>query len=165
MGPPIRMGFDNSRGGPPTQAGSGFPQSYPPQPTPPAPYVQPYSPGYSPHFPQAGQSPPYGSNPHNASHRGRGGNVNNFRGKGRQDFSHNNRGRDHRNFSNGSHKHNDHNHKPAGADANGKKKKKRRTNTLGLTPNGVDHEDSDEEVDDADEETRLITLLGADTPS
>ena len=55
--------------------------------------------------------------------------------------------------------------RPAGADANGKKKKKRRTtNTLGLTPNGVEHEDSEEEVDDADEEARLVTLLGPDTP-
>jgi hypothetical protein len=55
-------------------------------------------------------------------------------------------------------------HKPAGADAGGKKKKKRRTNTLGLTPNGVDHEDSEDEIDDVDEEARLVTLLGPDTP-
>ncbi|KAI6708006.1 hypothetical protein JHW43_009468, partial [Diplocarpon mali] len=52
----------------------------------------------------------------------------------------------------------------AGAESNGKKKKKRRTNTLGLTPNGVDHEDSEDEIDDADEEARLVTLLGPDTP-
>lgn len=55
-------------------------------------------------------------------------------------------------------------HRSAGADSNGKKKKKRRTNTLGLTPNGVDHEDSEDEIDDADEEARLVTLLGPDTP-
>ena len=34
-----------------------------------------------------------------------------------------------------------------------------------MTPNGADHEESEEEVDDVDEETRLVTLLGADTPS
>ncbi|EHK98848.1 hypothetical protein M7I_5358 [Glarea lozoyensis 74030] len=55
-------------------------------------------------------------------------------------------------------------HKTAGAYQNVKKKKKRRTNTLGLTPNGVDHEESEEEVDDVDEEARLVTLLGPDTP-
>ena len=53
---------------------------------------------------------------------------------------------------------------PSKDNANGKKKKKRRTNTLGLTPNGVDHEDSEDEIDDADEEARLVTLLGPDTP-
>lgn len=92
--------------------------------------------------------------------------MNNFRGRGRGDFVKNEfRGRDNRQFSNGgSRSSSDNFHKPAGADANGKKKKKRRTNTLGLTPNGVDHEDSDEEIDDVDEEARLVTLLGPDTP-
>jgi hypothetical protein len=90
----------------------------------------------------------------------------NFRGRGRGDYNNNSfRGRDNSRHNNGSQRSSSENyHKPAGADANGKKKKKRRTNTLGLTPNGVDHEDSEDEVDDVDEEARLVTLLGPDTP-
>ena len=93
----------------------------------------------------------------------------NFRGKGgRGDFNNNNsfRGRnDSRQHSNGSQRSSSENfHKPAGAESSGKKKKKRRTNTLGLTPNGVEHEDSEDEIDDVDEEARLVTLLGPDTP-
>jgi hypothetical protein len=86
----------------------------------------------------------------------------NFRGRGRGDFQF--RGRDNRHHSGGPRNASETYHKPAGADAGGKKKKKRRTNTLGLTPNGADHEDSDEEADDVDEEARLVTLLGPDTP-
>lgn len=40
-----------------------------------------------------------------------------------------------------------------------KKKKKRKTNTLGLTPAGEDHVDSEEE-DDVDEEARLAAAIG-----
>jgi len=90
----------------------------------------------------------------------------NFRGRGgRGDFQQF-RGRgDSRNHHNGQRSSSENYHnKPAGADLNGKKKKKRRTNTLGLTPNGVDHEDSEDEIDDVDEEARLVTLLGPDTP-
>jgi hypothetical protein len=92
----------------------------------------------------------------------------NFRGRGGgRDFNHNSfRGRnDSRQHSNVNQRSSSENfHKPAGAEASGKKKKKRRTNTLGLTPNGVDHEDSEDEIDDVDEEARLVTLLGPDTP-
>ena len=88
--------------------------------------------------------------------------MNNFRGRGRGDFQF--RGRDNRHH-NGTRASSESYQKPAVADAaGGKKKKKRRTNTLGLTPNGADHEDSEEEVDDVDEEARLVTLLGPDTP-
>jgi hypothetical protein len=88
---------------------------------------------------------------------------NNFRGRGRGDFQF--RGRDNnRHASNGQRANSENFHKSAGADSNGKKKKKRRTNTLGLTPNGVDHEESEDEIDDVDEEARLVTLLGPDTP-
>jgi hypothetical protein len=86
----------------------------------------------------------------------------NFRGRGRGDFQF--RGRDNHPHNVGSRVPSESFHKPAGAGVDAKKKKKRRTNTLGLTPNGVDHEDSDEEQDDVDEEARLVTLLGPDTP-
>ncbi|KUJ11109.1 uncharacterized protein LY89DRAFT_739319 [Mollisia scopiformis] len=165
MGPPIRMGFDNERGGGHmTQASNGFPQQYPSH-TPPAPFTQPYQ-NYPPQdFSQGGQRPSLDPNPYNSGPiRGRGGN-NNFRGRGRGDFQQfRGRGDGRHNHNNGHRATSENFHKPAGADANGKKKKKRRTNTLGLTPNGVDHEDSDDEVDDADEEARLVTLLGPDTP-
>ncbi len=53
--------------------------------------------------------------------------------------------------------------KPAGAELNGKKKqKKRRTNTLGLTPDGAEQSESEDEG--VDEEARLVTLLGTDAP-
>ncbi|KAE8444660.1 hypothetical protein EG329_014316 [Mollisiaceae sp. DMI_Dod_QoI] len=165
MGPPIRMGFDNERGGHMAQASNGFPQQYPNHHTPPAPFTQPSYQGYPPQdFSHGGQRPPLDPNPYNSGpNRGRGGNTN-FRGRGRGDFQQF-RGRgDGRHHSNGHRATSENYHKPAGADANGKKKKKRRTNTLGLTPNGVDHEESDDEVDDADEEARLVTLLGPDTP-
>lgn len=170
MGPPIRMGFDNDRGGGHmTQASNGFPQQYQNH-TPTTPYAQPPYQGFQPPQDFSGQRSSLDPNPYNSSpNRGRGGN-NNFRGRGRGDFQQF-RGRGDGNHHN-NHHHNGNGHratsnnyqKPAGADANGKKKKKRRTNTLGLTPNGVDHEDSDDEVDDADEEARLVTLLGPDTP-
>lgn len=80
------------------------------------------------------------------------------RGRGRGDGTHQ-RGSNRR-FSS-----NQPEHKPAGADQNAKKnKKKRRTNTLGLTPNGAEHEESEDDVDDVDEEARLVTLLGPDAP-
>jgi hypothetical protein len=84
-----------------------------------------------------------------------------FRGRGRGDFQM--RGRDARH--NGSRHSSEAYHKPTGVGPDGKKKKRRRTNTLGLTPNGVDHESSEEEDEDVDEEARLVTLLGPDTPS
>ncbi|KAF4629632.1 hypothetical protein G7Y89_g8508 [Cudoniella acicularis] len=165
MGPPIRMGFDNERGDHMAQAGNGFPPQYANHQSPPVPFNQPYQ-GYPPQnfIHGGGQRPPLDPNPFNSGpQRGRG-NMN-FRGRGggRGDFSF--RGRDNRHSSNGSQRAPSENfHKPAGAEANGKKKKKRRTNTLGLTPNGVDHDDSDDEIDDVDEEARLVTLLGPDTP-
>ena len=90
--------------------------------------------------------------------RGRGGGRGDFQFRGGRD--NNNR---HQN-NGGQRSSSDSYHKPAGAEQGSKKKKKRRTNTLGLTPNGVDHEESEDEVDDVDEEARLVTLLGPDTP-
>ena len=163
MGPPIRMGFDNERGGGHmAQASNGFPQQYPNH-TPQPPFTQP---SYQSFPPQdfSGQRQALEPNPYTSPNRGRGGN-NNFRGRGRGDFQQF-RGRgDGRHHNNNGHRATSDNfHKPAVADANGKKKKKRRTNTLGLTPNGVENEVSEDEVDDADEEARLVTLLGPDTP-
>ena len=152
------------------QASNGFPPNYANhQQSPPVPpFSQPSYQGYPPqNFSHGGARPPLDPNPfHSNPNRGRG--NGNFRGRGRGDFQQF-RGRDnqnHRQFSNGPAPSTPQVHqKPAGAEnANGKKnKKKRRTNTLGLTPNGVDHEESDEE-DDVDEEARLVTLLGPDTP-
>lgn len=162
MGPPIRMGFGENERDQMAQAGNGFPQPYPTHHSPAgAPFSQPAYQGYPPN--DFSQRPPLDQNPFNASQRGRGGNQN-FRGRGRGDFQF--RGRDNNRHHNvGQRTSSDNFHpKPAGAEAGGKKKKKRRTNTLGLTPNGVDHEDSEEEVDDVDEEARLVTLLGPDTP-
>jgi hypothetical protein len=161
------MGFDNERGGHMAQAGNGFPHQFQNHQSPPAPFTQPHYQGYPPQdFTHGGQRPPLDPNPFNSSpNRGRG-NMN-FRGRGgRGDFQQS-RGRDnnHRHQNNGHRATSENYHKQsAGADGNGKKKKKRRTNTLGLTPNGVDHEDSDDEIDDVDEEARLVTLLGPDTP-
>lgn len=162
MGPPIRMGFDNERGGHIAQASPGFSPQYANHHSPPVPFNQPAYQGYPPQnfLHGGGQRPPLDPNPFNSGpHRGRG-NAN-YRGRGRGDFSH--RGRDNR-HPNGQRASSESFHKSAGADLNGKKKKKRRTNTLGLTPNGVDHDSSDDEVDDVDEEARLVTLLGPDTP-
>jgi hypothetical protein len=158
------MGFDNERGGHMAQAGNGFPHQYPNHhQTPPAPFSQPNYQGYPPQ--DFGQRPPLDPNPYNSPQRGRG-NMN-FRGgnRGRGDFQ-SFRGRDNNRHHNNGYRapSSETYHKPAGADMNGKKKKKRRTNTLGLTPNGADHEDSEDEVDDVDEEARLVTLLGPDTP-
>lgn len=153
------------------QAGPFPLQQYPSQ-TPPAPFSQPAYQNYPPHD-FGGQRPPLDPNPYNSPNRGRG--NSNFRGRdggGRGNFQQFHRGgrdnNDRRHQGNGSNGHraaSETFHKSAGADANGKKKKKRRTtNTLGLTPNGVDHEDSEDEIDDVDEEARLVTLLGPDTP-
>jgi len=161
MGPPIRMGFDSSERDQMAQAGNGFPPQYANHPSPaPVPFPQPAYQSYPPQG-YGGQRPPLDPNPFPSNpHRGRG-NMN-FRGRGRGDFQF--RGRDNRHHSNGMRAPSEGYQKPAVADAGGKKKKKRRTNTLGLTPNGVDHEESEEEVDDVDEEARLVTLLGPDTP-
>lgn len=158
MGPPIRMGFDNQERDHMAQAGSGFPPQYQNQ-SPPAPFSHPSYPGYPPQ--NFAQRPPLDPNPYGSGpHRGRG-NMG-FRGRGRGDFQP--RGRDGR-HQNGF-RHASEPHKAGSVvGSDGKKKKRRRTNTLGLTPNGVDHEESEEEVDDVDEEARLVTLLGPDTPS
>lgn len=165
MGPPIRMGFNN---GGQAQA-SPFPvMQFVPQQSPPAPFVQPTA--YQPYQPQpfSQDRTPLDQNPYN-SQRGRG--NSNFRGQGRgngnfqqfrnpRDNRHNGGSGSSRNPSDSFRK------SPAGAEQNnsGKKhKKKRRTNTLGLTPGGADHE-SEDELDDVDEETRLVTLLGQDVP-
>ncbi|KAA8573773.1 hypothetical protein EYC84_005336 [Monilinia fructicola] len=149
MGPPIRMGFDNERGDHMAQAGNGFPTpQYSNHQTSPAPFSQPAYQAYPPqnfsNGGHGGQRPTHDSHSFNSSsNRGRG--NGNFRGRGRDNFQF--RGRDNLTGDNAK-----------------KNKKKRRTNTLGLTPNGVDHEDSDDEIDDVDEEARLVTLLGPDTP-
>jgi hypothetical protein len=163
MGPPIRMGFDNDRGGHMAQAGNGFTPHYTPHQTPPAAFSQPPYQGFPPH--DYGQRPSLDPNPYNSGSPNRGRGNPNFRGRGRGDNQHSRGGRDNNRHQNGGQRSTSENfHKPAGADANGKKKKKRRMNTLGLTPNGAEHEDSDDEVDDVDEEARLVTLLGPDTP-
>ncbi|TVY54353.1 hypothetical protein LSUE1_G010108, partial [Lachnellula suecica] len=163
MGPPIRMGFDNKQGNHMAQAGNGFPPQYPPNhQSPPVPFNQPPQPyqGYPQNFVH-GQRPPLDPHPFNSgSYRGRG-NIN-FRGRGRGDFVFRGNGNHHQ--SNGHRATSENHHKPTGVDASGKKKKKRKTNTLGLTPNGVDHDDSEDDLDDVDEEARLVTLLGPDTP-
>ena len=163
MGPPIRMGFDNDGRDQMAQAGNGFPPQYSNHQSPtPVHFSQPAYQSYPPQG-YGGQRPPLDQNPFPGAQRGRG-NMNNFRGRGRGDFQF--RGRDSRHHSNGARASSESYQKLAVADANGnnKKKKKRRTNTLGLTPNGADHEDSEDEVDDVDEEARLVTLLGPDTP-
>ncbi|TAQ83632.1 hypothetical protein B7494_g8044 [Chlorociboria aeruginascens] len=173
MGPPIRMGFDNEpRGDQMAQAGNGFSPQYANHQQNPVSIPMSQS-AYS-GFPAQnfGQRTP--SFDFNNSHPNRGRGNTNFRGRGRGDFNQF-RGRDNRQFSapagfppvNANHPSNVVQSKPAvaGQEPSSKKnKKKRRTNTLGLTPNGVDHEESEEEVDDVDEEARLVTLLGPDTP-
>ncbi|CAG8952128.1 hypothetical protein HYFRA_00000866 [Hymenoscyphus fraxineus] len=168
MGPPIRMGFDNDRGNHVPQASNGFPLPFQTHQSSPVPFNQPYQ-SYPPqNF--SGQRPPLDPNPFNSGpQRGRGGHMNNHNrgggGRNRGEFSF--RGRDHRHSSNGhGHRASSENfHKSHSSEPNGKKKKKRRTtNTLGLTPNGADHEESEEENDEVDEEARLVTLLGPDTP-
>jgi len=156
------MGFDNERDQM-AQAGNGFPPQYANHQSPAAaPFSQPNYQGYPPD--NFSQRPPLDQNPFH-SQRGRG-NAN-FRGRGRGDFQQQSRGphnRDNRHPNIGQRSTPENFHKPAVAEAGGKKKKKRRTNTLGLTPNGAEHEDSEDEIDDIDEEARLVTLLGPDTP-
>ncbi|KAI1002965.1 hypothetical protein K3495_g5240 [Podosphaera aphanis] len=166
MGPPIRMGFDKDRGGSHvTQASHGFPPPHINHHSS-TPFPQTSFPGCPEFFP-AGQRPSIDSIPYN-SQRGRGHENLNHKGKGRGDFQHHQfRVRNDNRHQNNIHKaafDNLHKLPGGGLDANGKKKKKRKTNTLGLTPNSIDHEDSDDEVDDVDEEARLVTLLGPDTP-
>ncbi|KAH8593687.1 hypothetical protein B0O99DRAFT_515397 [Bisporella sp. PMI_857] len=142
------------------QVGSGFP---PPQFSnqhghPPS-FTQSHHQGFTPN---SFQRPPFGQD-QNAFNSQRGRGNSNFRGRGgRGDFQFSGRGGHHQN---GSHRSPSHGfQKPASSDGSAsKKKKKRRTNTLGLTPNGADHEESEEE-EDIDEEARLVTLLGPDTP-
>jgi hypothetical protein len=154
MGPPIRMGFDN---GGQAQAGNGFPTPYTHH-SPPAPFSQPT---YQPYPPQSfSDRSSLDSYPYN-SQRGRG-NMNHSRGgRGRGDFQ--SRGRDNNRQNGASRASSDSFQSPAGAENGGgkKNKKKRRTNTLGLTPNGAESDDGD---DDVDEEARLVTLLGPDVP-
>ena len=152
MGPPIRIGFE--AGGPQDHAApvsNGYPsQPYGPSHSGAGPYPAggPYQ-GY----PAAGHGhfDPYtshGSRPH-----GRGGYHNNA-ARGRPSF-----GGDkmrHKKPGGSVSTPSSHHQKPDAASAG--KKKKRKTNTLGLTPG----EESDE--DDADEETRLLELVGPDAP-
>ncbi|RFU34356.1 hypothetical protein B7463_g1971, partial [Scytalidium lignicola] len=169
MGPPIRMGFDNDRSGDQiAQAGNGFAPQYPnAHQSSPVPFSQPQYQSYPPqNFTHGGQRPPLDPNPYNSTPHNRGGGRggSNFRGRGRGDhFRH--RPHDRHNRLNGNSGSPAPAHKSAGAEndaRNKKKNKKRKTNTLGLTPNGPDHEDSEE--DDIDEEVRLVNLLGPDTP-
>lgn len=162
MGPPIRMGFDNERGGShSTQPGNSF-HLPPSNHHSPVPFPQPPYHVYPPQeFAHVSQRSPIDSVPYNPPQRGRGSGNTNYRGKGRADYQqHQFRTRHQQNSAVKP----DNHYKSAGGEVGGKKKKKRRTNTLGLTPSGVDHEDSEEEVDDVDEEARLVTLLGPDTP-
>lgn len=146
------------------QASNGFTPQYPPNhQSSPVPFNQTQYQGYPQNFVHGGQRPPLDPNPFNSGpQRGRG--NTNFRGRGRGDFvfrGNNN----HHHQSNGHRATSENYHKPTGVDASGKKnKKKRKTNTLGLTPNGVDHDDSEDDLDEVDEEARLVTLLGPDTP-
>lgn len=159
MGPPLRMGFDQSTDHA-TQASSG--------------YAQPYHPPASQHQPSHYQPPAYHNYHHTPSHayptssqatnypyshRGRG---------GREAYSGGTRGRSHHNdrgdkFRHKGQRNGDFNSAqksdlPSGNSSG--KKKKRKTNTLGLTPGG---EDSSEE-EEVDEEARLKELLGDDLP-
>ncbi|POS83862.1 hypothetical protein EPUL_006288 [Erysiphe pulchra] len=167
MGPPIRMGFDNDPGGGHiSQVGSGFPNSHVNRHTPNSFPQTPFR-GYSPQdFSPCQQRSAVDSNLHHTSHKAKGGSSN-YRGKNRGDFNQSqsrNRNESRYHQNGGQKSGSDTYHKSLTADSTGKKKKKRKTNTLGLTPNGVEHEDSEDEVDDIDEEARLVTLLGPDTP-
>ncbi|TQS36635.1 hypothetical protein Golomagni_02908 [Golovinomyces magnicellulatus] len=167
MGPPIRMGFDNDRGGGHmAQASNGFTHTHISH-HPPATFPQPPFHSYpTQDFPQAIQRLPGDTNQYSSPQKSRGGSMN-FKGKGRIDShqSHSrNRTENRHHQSSGPKSTNENYPKVYGADSTSKKKKKRKTNTLGLTPNGAEHEDSEDEVDDIDEEARLVTLLGADTP-
>ncbi|RKF71760.1 putative ccch zinc finger protein [Golovinomyces cichoracearum] len=167
MGPPIRMGFDNDRGGGHmAQASNGFTNSHVIH-HPHANFPQPPIHSYPPQdFPHVVQRLPSDTNQYSSPQKSRGGSTN-FKGKSRTDShqSHSRNRTDNRHHqSSGAKSTNENYPKVYGTDSTVKKKKKRKTNTLGLTPNGPEHEDSDDEVDDIDEEARLVTLLGADTP-
>lgn len=167
MGPPIRMGFDNDPGGGHiTQVGNGFPNPHlnrhSSSPFPPTHFR-----GYSPQdFSPGPQRSAVDSNSYHLSNKVKGGSSN-FRGKSRGDFNQSqsrNRNESRYHQNGGQKSSSDSYQKSVTADSTGKKKKKRKTNTLGLTPNDIEHEDSDDDVDDVDEEARLVTLLGPDTP-
>ena len=163
MGPPIRMGFDKASGNAMPQASAASTPPFAVHTSPAAPFTSPYQ-SYTPNFSHGGVRPPFDSQSfQSGSFRGRGNHNSNFKGRGRGDFQ-SQRGNNRR-FSNQQTA--EVHQKAAGADQNAKqknKKKRRVVNTLGLTPNGAEHEESEEEVDDVDEEARLVTLLGADAP-
>ncbi|KAL8413848.1 hypothetical protein RB594_005184 [Gaeumannomyces avenae] len=160
MGPPIRLGFDN-RQEQPAPVSNGYPAPYgPPQVAAPypAPPYQGYPPPGPPHMPgPVHYDASYYGGQHGARAHGRGG----F-------HSSNGRGRPH--MGGDKMRHNHHIKKPGGAPstphnnhqkpdaASAGKKKKRKTNTLGLTPG----EESD---DDANEEEKLVELIGPDAPN
>ena len=158
MGPPIRIGFD---GGSPQDHAAPVSNGYHAQTyTPPHGGAGPY-PSSGPYqgYPAAGH--PHAAGPasfdpylnHGGRSHGRGG-YNSIAGRGRSQF-----GGDkmrHKKPGGSVPTPNTHHQKPDAASAG--KKKKRKTNTLGLTPG----EESDE--DDADEEARLLELVGPDAP-
>jgi hypothetical protein len=157
MGPPIRLGFDGS----PSRdhsapVSNGYsPQAYvPPQGGPGAYASAPFS--YpAPGPPNSAGPAPYDSYTPPSSHgHGRGGfSGGSFRGRAQYG------GDKTRHKKPGGHPPNanpHHHQKPDAASAG--KKKKRKTNTLGLTPGDESGED------DADEETKLLELIGPDAP-
>lgn len=168
MGPPIRMGFDNQRGGcHVAQAGNGFSSPHINHHSPSQFHQSSFQNSYPPpEYAQPAQRLPADPNSYSSPQRGRGG-TSSFRGRGRGDFSQTplrNRSEPRNQQTNVQKLTPEIPQKPVNLEAPSKKKKKRKTNTLGLTPNGVEHEESEDEIDDIDEEARLVTLLGPDTP-
>lgn len=173
MGPPIRIGFESgsSLQGPSHAAPVSNSYLQPPpyrqaqsSPVPPPHRPSGYAPGPYQAYPPAGPGPaptagvpnydPYYNQ--NGRQYGRGGYQNTSYRGGRPNF-----GGDkmrHKKISGGPVKAapSQHHQKPDAASAG--KKKKRKTNTLGLTPG----EESEEE--DADEEAKLVEMIGPDAP-
>lgn len=155
MGPPIRMGFDNSHSQPsPAPVSAPYPYGGPP--APPAQYpASPYQ-GYPAPAPYVPNPPSFdGRSPHGSRHHGRGGF---HQSKSRPHFGGDkNRGRNqNQNKGQPAQTPPTQYQKPDAASTG--KKKKRKTNTLGLTPG----DESDE--DDENEEQRLNDMYGADAP-
>ncbi|KAK4649196.1 uncharacterized protein QC761_116830 [Podospora bellae-mahoneyi] len=158
MGPPIRIGFDNSNSQPPPAPVSA---PYPPQPYggphgPPAPYAAPYS-AYPPPAPyMPGPAPFDGHTGHNPRHHNRGGGFHS-NSKNRSHFGGDKHRNRNQNKGQASQTPPTHHQKPDAASAS--KKKKRKTNTLGLTPGDESEEDLE------NEEERLTELIGAEAPN
>lgn len=151
MGPPIRMGFDNSAQPAPAPVSNPYPTTPygaqgPPGPYPPAPYQ-----GYPAPVSYV-QGPQYdGHSGHNPRHRGGFHHQNN---KPRAQYG---GGKDRNRNQKGNMAQTPpaYHQKPDAASTG--KKKKRKTNTLGLTP-GDDSDDCEENEEELDE------LYGADAP-